>query len=89
MAARRLDGGVIVAIAWATVAVAMTVLIGGQLGLRGWFWLGLAGVPLSYGVVIGARLHRLTTAEEFLGVLKASGMIVAAFGILVSVGLLL
>lgn len=53
------------------------------------FWLGLAGVPLSYGVVIGARLHRLTTAEEFLGVLKASGMIVAAFGILVSVGLLL
>ena len=53
------------------------------------FWLGLAGVPLSYGVVIGAQLHRLTTAEEFLGVLKASGMIVAAFGILVSVGLLL
>ncbi len=53
------------------------------------FWLGLAGVPLSYGVFIGARLHRLTTAEEFLGVLKASGMIVAAFGILVSVGLLL
>lgn len=53
------------------------------------FWLGLAGVPLSYGVVIGARLHRLTTAEEFLRVLKASGMIVAAFGILVSVGLLL
>ena len=53
------------------------------------FWLGLAGMPLSYGVVIGARLHRLTTAEEFLGVLKASGMIVAAFGILVSVGLLL
>lgn len=53
------------------------------------FWLGLAGVPLSYGVVIGARLHRLTTAQEFLGVLKASGMIVAAFGILVSVGLLL
>ena len=53
------------------------------------FWLGLAGVPLSYGVVIGAQLHRLTTAEEFLRVLKASGMIVAAFGILVSVGLLL
>ena len=53
------------------------------------FWLGLAGVPLSYGVFIGARLHRLTTAQEFLGVLKASGMIVAAFGILVSVGLLL
>ena len=52
------------------------------------FWLGLAGVPLSYGVVIGARLHRLSTADEFLGVLKASGVIVAAFGILVSVGLL-
>jgi 1,4-dihydroxy-2-naphthoate octaprenyltransferase len=52
------------------------------------FWLGLAGVPLSYGVVIGARLHRLSTADEFLKVLKASGVIVAAFGILVSVGLL-
>ena len=52
------------------------------------FWLGLAGVPLSYGFVIGARLHRLSTADEFLGVLKASGVIVAAFGILVSVGLL-
>jgi 1,4-dihydroxy-2-naphthoate octaprenyltransferase len=52
------------------------------------FWLGLAGVPLSYGLVIGARLHRLSTADEFLVVLKASGVIVAAFGILVSVGLL-
>lgn len=52
------------------------------------FWLGLAGVPLSYGVVIGARLHRLSTADEFLVVLKASGVIVAAFGVLVSVGLL-
>jgi 1,4-dihydroxy-2-naphthoate octaprenyltransferase len=52
------------------------------------FWLGLAGVPLSYGVVIGARLHRLSTADEFLGVLKASGLIVAAFGVLVAVGLL-
>ncbi len=52
------------------------------------FWLGLAGVPLSYGLVIGARLHRLSTADEFLEVLNASGVIVAAFGILVSVGLL-
>ena len=52
------------------------------------FWLGLAGAPLSYGVVIGARLHRLSTADEFLEVLKASGVIVAAFGVLVSVGLL-
>ena len=52
------------------------------------FWLGLAGVPLSYGLVIGARLHRLSTADEFLVVLNASGVIVAAFGILVSVGLL-
>jgi hypothetical protein len=50
MAARRLDGGVIVAIAWATVAVAMTVLIGGQLGLRGWIWLGLHHVLCVAGV---------------------------------------
>ncbi|MED5370733.1 MAG: hypothetical protein VX899_06955 [Myxococcota bacterium] len=41
MAARRLDGGVIVALVWAIVAVAMTALIGPQLGLRGWLWLGL------------------------------------------------
>ena len=52
------------------------------------FWLGLACIPLSYGLIIGARLHRLSTADEFLVVLKASGVIVAAFGILVSVGLL-
>jgi 1,4-dihydroxy-2-naphthoate octaprenyltransferase len=51
-------------------------------------WLGLAGIPLSYSVVIGARLHRLSTADEFLVVLKASGLIVAAFGVLVAVGLL-
>ncbi len=50
MAARRLDGGVIVAITWATVALSMTVLIGGQLGLRGWFWLGLHHVLCVVGV---------------------------------------
>lgn len=50
MAARRLDGGVIVAIAWATVAVVMTALIGGQLGLRGWIWLGLQHVLCAAGV---------------------------------------
>ena len=69
-----------------------TVLAAAILLVLAWeqhaFWLGLAGVPLSYGVVIGARLHRLSTADEFLGALKASGVIVAAFGVLVSVGIL-
>ena len=69
-----------------------TVLAAAILLVLAWrqhdFWLGLAGVPLSYGVFIGSRLHRLSTADEFLEVLKASGVIVAAFGILVSVGLL-
>ena len=69
-----------------------TVLAAAILLVLAWeqhaFWLGLAGVPLSYGVVIGARLHRLSTADEFLGALKASGVIVAAFGVLVSVGML-
>ena len=69
-----------------------TVLAAAILLVLAWeqqaFWLGLAGLPLSYGVVIGARLHRLSTADEFLVVLKASGVIVAAFGVLVSVGLL-
>jgi len=69
-----------------------TVLAAAILLVLAWeqhaFWLGLAGVPLSYGVVIGARLHRLSTADEFLGALKASGVIVATFGVLVSVGIL-
>ncbi|MFT5584115.1 MAG: hypothetical protein ACI9VR_001700 [Cognaticolwellia sp.] len=50
MAARRLDGGVIVAITWATVALSMTVLIGGELGLRGWLWLGLHHILCVAGV---------------------------------------
>lgn len=63
MAARRLDGGVIVALVWAIVAVAMTVLIGPQLGLRGWVWMGLHHALCLAGVTHemrrGYRRHKL------------------------------
>lgn len=39
--ARRLDPGVVVAVAWLGVAVGLTLLLGPRLGLRGWAWLGL------------------------------------------------
>ena len=36
----KIDVGVIIALVWLMVAVAMTVLYGPELGLRGWLWLG-------------------------------------------------
>ena len=39
--AKKLDSGLVVALAWLTAAVVVTVLWGGSLGLRGWIWLGL------------------------------------------------
>ena len=46
---RRPDPGVIVALAWAMVAVAVTTLYGEQLGLRGWIWLGIHHVACGLG----------------------------------------
>lgn len=37
---RRLDIGFVLALAWLLIAVGVTVLIGPELGLRGWIWLG-------------------------------------------------
>jgi len=37
---RRVDPGLVVALAWPLAAVGLTVAIGPSLGLRGWLWLG-------------------------------------------------
>lgn len=41
MPQRRLDIGVIVAIAWLAAALGVSLVFGPRLGLRGWIWLGL------------------------------------------------
>ena len=45
----RIDVGVIIALVWLMVAVAMTVLYGPELGLRGWLWLGFHHVLCVLG----------------------------------------
>lgn len=51
MSARRgLDIGLIVALAWAFIAIGVTVLFGPLLGLRGWIWLGLHHLVCAVGV---------------------------------------
>ncbi len=52
-----IDVGVIIALVWLMVAVAVTVLYGPQLGLRGWLWLGFHHVLC----VLGAT-HELSRA---------------------------
>lgn len=50
MARRELDLGTVVALSWAFIAVGMTALIGPQLGLRGWAWLGIHDALCVLGV---------------------------------------
>lgn len=50
MARRKLDLGTVVALSWAFIAVGLTVLMGPQLGLRGWTWLGIHNVLCVLGV---------------------------------------
>ena len=38
---RKVDLGAVAAMSWIGVAIGLSVTIGPQLGLRGWFWLGL------------------------------------------------
>lgn len=40
----------IVAVAWVFVALGLTVLVGPELGLRGWFWLGVHHALCAFGV---------------------------------------
>lgn len=46
----RVRPGTVVALSWAAVAVGLTVVIGPQLGLRGWLWLGLHHLLCLVGV---------------------------------------
>jgi hypothetical protein len=41
MPSRRLDAGLIIALAWLFTAGGLTVLLGPSLGMRGWVWVGL------------------------------------------------
>ncbi len=45
-----LDKGAVAALTWAAVAIGLTVVIGPQLGLRGWAWLGLHHLLCLVGV---------------------------------------
>jgi len=47
---RRWDAGVIIALAWLFAAIAMTVLVGPKLGLRGWLWMGAHHIVCVIGV---------------------------------------
>ena len=53
---------VVVALAWLLIAVAVTILYGPVLGLRGWIWLGvhhvLCGVGCTHELVRGWRRRR-------------------------------
>jgi len=39
----------VVAVAWVFVALGLTVLVGPELGLRGWFWLGIHHALCAFG----------------------------------------
>jgi hypothetical protein len=45
----RLDPGRTVAITWIVVAIGLTVLIGPELGWRGWMWLGAHNALCAVG----------------------------------------
>lgn len=51
MSARRIDPGVVVALAWLGVAAGLTVVFGPTLGLRGWCWLGVHHTLALVGAV--------------------------------------
>ena len=65
---RRADGGVIVALSWLFVAIGVTVLFGGDLGLRGWIWLGLhhvvCAVAVTHELWRGWKRRKLRLAQE-------------------------
>ena len=59
MARRRVDLGTVIALAWAAVAVTVTILFGPMLGARGWLWLGLHHLLCAAGVT-----HELIRARQ-------------------------
>jgi hypothetical protein len=52
MARQSVDIGLVVALSWLGVAVGLSVVLGPQLGMRGWLWLGahhlLCGVGCAH-----------------------------------------
>lgn len=59
MARRRVDPGTVIALAWATTALGLTVMFGPMLGLRGWLWLGVHHLLCAVGVT-----HELLRARR-------------------------
>jgi hypothetical protein len=49
MARRRIDIGLVVALAWLFAAAGLTALVGPALGLRGWVWLLLHHLVCAVG----------------------------------------
>ncbi len=68
MAERRKnpDLGVIIALTWVMVAIALTALYGPTLGLRGWIWLGvhhaLCAIGAAHELRRGWRRRQLSRA---------------------------
>lgn len=56
---RPLDRGAVAALTWAVVAIGLTLVIGPELGLRGWLWLGLHHLLCLVGVS-----HELWRAQK-------------------------
>lgn len=52
-------------------------------------WMLLGCLPLVFGMVNGLRFHRLMSVQQYATALQSSGLIVAAFGLLTSIGLCL
>jgi 1,4-dihydroxy-2-naphthoate octaprenyltransferase len=79
---------------WALVQYVVSTLLAGLVVL--WFWwqgagnlvlLGLA--PVLYSFQLAGRLSRTAGPQDFLQALKGSALVVAAFGLLFSLGLVL
>jgi 1,4-dihydroxy-2-naphthoate octaprenyltransferase len=71
-----------------SLALGAAVLLGIAIESGGW-WVLLGALALIPGFSTGLVLHRMKTASEFALALKKSAMVVALYGALVSIGLIL
>jgi hypothetical protein len=63
-ARRRVDPGLVVAMAWPLAAVGLTVALGPALGLRGWVWLGAHHLLCAVGCAHELRRAKARRAAE-------------------------
>ena len=79
---------------FARVQYQVSVLIAGFVGLLFWgngygLWVLITLLPIIYGIVLGRRLSSAKSSADFLHLLKGTAIVVLAYGILFSVGLIL